>query len=153
MFTTRPAFTSPMPYQPVVVRWFTTWGPMPLEQLVQQVPPRATYALAGGGRLRVAEQFTRCDSGTVPTWSATGSVYGTGPRLLRLARINIRITAWSVTACMLQLYPASRHIRRWAAGRQERYFDLAHNAADTLAHLLAKLGTTQRVDSGQPRTD
>lgn len=124
-----------MRYDPVVVRWITH-GQKPLTQLVQQIPRRATYVLAGGGRLCITEPFTRGDSCVVPTWWAAGRLYGTGTRLPRFSRINIRINAWSATTCELQLYPASRHIRRWAAGRHARYFDLAHKSADTLADRL-----------------
>lgn len=133
------AIRPPVRYHPVVVRWITH-EQEPLEQLVQQIPRRATYLLAGGGRFRLTEPFTSCDGCPVPAWSAAGRLYGTGPRLLRFSRVRIRISAWSATACELQLCPASRHIRRWAAGRHARYFALAHESADTLAGLLVRPG-------------
>lgn len=124
-----------MPYHPVVVRWVSP-GARLLGQRLEQVLPGATYRLAGKGRLCVVRQFARGGCDTVPTWTAPGRLYGAG-RLLRSTRITMRVTAWPGTTGMVQLYPASRHLRRWSASRRARYFDLAHRATDTMAAILA----------------
>jgi len=70
-------------------------------------------------------------------WQAGGRLIGAGPRLARFTRIDIEVRAASCDSAEVRLLPRSRHIHRWAARRQRRYFQLAHAAADRLEQVLS----------------
>jgi hypothetical protein len=93
--------------------------------------------LAGLGELRV-DPLPRPDppgSGTL--WYGRGLLVGSGPRLARVTRLDIEVRPATRDTVEVRLVPRSRHIHRWAARRQRRYFRLAHAAADQLKQVLS----------------
>ena len=53
--------------------------------------------------------------------------------------VSVELTAWSATTTELRLAPVSAHVLRWSDRRWDRYFGLAHAAAD---QVIAALCTT-----------
>jgi hypothetical protein len=111
--------------------------------LVQQVLLDSTVFGAGdalqlgpGGVLRIDKPFSAMPSDPTRAWQATGRLYGRGPRIVRYARVELEIAAWSDDASELRLLPVARHLTRWGTRRHRRYFTLAHDGADFILELL-----------------
>jgi len=92
--------------------------------------------LARRGELRVQQPARPDPAGSTTRWHAGGRLVGAGPRLARSTRIDIEVSAGSPGTVEVRLVPRSRHIHWWAPGRQRRYFQLAHAAADELEQVL-----------------
>jgi hypothetical protein len=90
--------------------------------------------LDGGAILRLDGPLAAVPGTPVATWRATGRIH-TG-RLRPLARVEVELVAWSEHAADLVVRPATGHLGRWGARRRERYFALAHHAADRLVDVL-----------------
>jgi hypothetical protein len=89
------------------------------------------------GELRVDQPAQPDPVGSTTRWHAGGRLVGSGPLLARSTRIDIEVSAASSDTVELRLVPRSRHIHWWATGRQRRYFQLAHAAADELEQVLS----------------
>ena len=99
-------------------------------------PVAARLLRASGGALRIEVPFSPSDA-LVPTWRATGRLYGSGPRLARFARVEIELSDYDASTYELQVRARCRHVWRWGRRRQRRYFDAAHRAADSIVAALA----------------
>lgn len=92
--------------------------------------------LGPSGVLRIDKPFSVMPSGPTRAWHTTGRLYGRGPRIVRYARVELEIAAWSDGASELRLIPIARHLTQWGTRRQRRYFRLAHAGADVVLELL-----------------
>ena len=79
------------------------------------------------------------------SWRADGRLVTASDR--RIARIEIEFGVWSADATELSLRPTANHPERWTGGRQCRYFDAAHRAADGVLMLV-----NERCEQLSPRT-
>jgi hypothetical protein len=94
----------------------------------------AAVPLDGGALLRLDGPLTAVRGAPSPTWRATGRVHTGWP--WSLARVEVEVVAWSEHAADLVVRPAAGRLGRWGPRRRERYFTLAHQAADRLVHSL-----------------
>ena len=90
-----------------------------------------TVSLAGDGVLSFDTPL-RCTLGSYDlAWRTKGRLRTRRGRLV--ARVELTVDAWSSDATRLQIRPASHHPERWGRWRLNRYFRLAHVAADRIA--------------------
>jgi hypothetical protein len=80
------------------------------------------------------------------SWRTDGRLVTSRDR--RVARIEIEFSVWSTGATELSLRPVANHPERWTGGRQCRYFDAAHRAADGVLVLV-----NERCEQRDSRTD
>ena len=143
------SFVPPTWSDPGVTRRIGT-TPGALAHRLEGDPGLQRITLAGLGELRIdpparSEPAGAADPwpagappvGLAEPWHAGGRLVGAGPRLARSTRIDIEVRAASCDSAEVRLLPRSRHIHRWAARRQRRYFQLAHAAADRLEQVLS----------------
>ena len=90
--------------------------------------------LDGGALLRLDAPLAAVPGTSTPTWRATGRILTGWP--VPLARVEVELVAWSEHAADLVVRPAAGRVARWGPRRRERYFTLAHHAADRLAQVL-----------------
>ena len=105
--------------------------------------PDATIALVDDAELRVSEPLYPVLGFYDVSWRAGARLLGaplypTGRRRV-VARVEIEVDAWSCEATRLQLRPMATHPERWRAHHLERYFALAHDAADRTARRLSQI--------------
>jgi len=93
---------------------------------------REPIALGAGGRLVAHGRFVPVDGAPVQTWATTARVHVAGLHLAKFVRVELEISEHSAGSCALDVRPISPNVRRWGKWRSERYFNLAHQAADTL---------------------
>jgi hypothetical protein len=81
-------------------------------------------------------------------WRTTGCLYQGRNR--PVARLQLTVAAWSHDASELSLRPVSMHPERWGRRRTQRYFALAHDAADQVAAHLRDTELFTRRTSARP---
>jgi hypothetical protein len=121
---------------PVVVRRINTTPAELAHRIVSVGDPPPRLALGPLGELRVDSHPRQDPSDSAPVWQMRSRLVGAGPRIALFSRVDIEISPASSRSIELRVLPRSRHIHRWAARRRRRYFQLAHAAADRLAHLF-----------------
>lgn len=90
--------------------------------------------LGDAGWLRVDRALEpACASSTM---HVRARLHGRRPRLVRSIQVEISLAGWSDRAIELSLRPTARRPGQWGARRLNRYFRLAHLAADQLAATL-----------------
>jgi hypothetical protein len=119
-----------------------------LERRINQPLPVVNRAVSTGGPFEAASQISLGSDGTLsfdtPLRRTLGSydlAWRADARLLTrrgrlVARVALIVDGWSADATRLQLRPASVRPERWSRRRLERYFRLAHLAADRAAREL-----------------
>ena len=105
-------------------------------------------ALGRTDELRLDTPFERTSDRAVPTWRAHGRLLWHGPKLVRLARVEVDVTAWADDAAEVSVRPAGRRLLSWGPRREQRYFQSAHRAATRIADVVA----TRESDSSQRPT-
>ena len=91
--------------------------------------------------------FRRAAGAGCPAWRTTARLL-TGRRRLG-AGIEVEVGEWSADATHLLVRPLHRHPERWGAHRQQRYFTLAHLAADQTARALARPRVLEPAGRGE----
>ena len=119
-----------------VVRRINTTPAELAHRIVSVGDPPPRLALGPLGELRVDSHPRQDPSDSAPVWQMRSRLVGAGPRIALFSRVDIEISPASSRSIELRVLPRSRHIHRWAARRRRRYFQLAHAAADRLAHLF-----------------
>jgi hypothetical protein len=121
--------------------------PTPVVTVARLVPPpdrtelpAGTVDLGGGARLHLGDFCT-----SARTWGARARLSTPGLHAARFARVDVDLSPWSDGTWELSVRPVSRQLSAWGRRRRNRYFTLAHLAADQLARLL--------VDPCDPRGD
>lgn len=122
----------------VVARRVDRWWP-DVELALVEHPLDAVELDAGSARF--GGRFRRTGASTL---TASARLYGRGLRLLRFTRVIVEVSAWADDHGELRVRPVSRGVGRWGARRQQRYFDLAHELADTLRAAV----TTRSITPG-----
>jgi hypothetical protein len=89
-----------------------------------------------GGRLVIRHPFATVRSSPVRTWATSGWFVVAGAHAAKVVRVEIELAEYSSRASTLEVRPVSRNVRRWGRWRFDRYFGLAHAAADALAREL-----------------
>jgi hypothetical protein len=81
-------------------------------------------------------------------WRTTACLYQGRNR--PVARLQLTVAAWSHDASELSLRPVAKHPERWGRRRTQRYFTLAHEAADKVSSHLRDTELTLRETSARP---
>ena len=121
----------------VVTRW-VDWGPVTVDEaLPHWADNPERVALGRGAELQLDADFERAADPHVPTWHAPGRLVWPDRRLMRVAHIEIDVTAWSEDKVEVSVRPAGRRVLSWGPRRERRYFDAAHRAATRVAAVVA----------------
>jgi len=127
------------PSDPVVTRWVRhgrTPRPAVLANLTA-LPIGQPIALPQGA-LRLDRPFARStDPNGRETWSTQARVVTSAATVVRFARVEIAIIAWTGQLSEVTVRSRGRHLISWSDRREHRYFALAHDAATHIADLLA----------------
>jgi hypothetical protein len=133
----------------VVSRWLAA-DAGDLEQVVARADElfQRPLPLGNAGRLVVRRRFAPVPSAPVSVWATKGWLHATGPHFAKAVRVELELAEHSGTAYAIDVRPVSPNVRRWGKWRYERYFDLAHRAADALTGGLR----SARGESGLARS-
>lgn len=96
----------------------------------------APMSLGNGDELRFDGAFERTSDRALPTWRAPGRLVWHGPKLARVARVEIDVTKWGDDAAEVSVRPAGRGVFSWGPRRERRYFLSAHRAATHIARAV-----------------
>ena len=130
-----------------------------LERRINQPLALVNRAVSTGGPFRTSSPISFRAAGTLvfdtplrrtlgshdPAWRADARLVARHGR--PVARVAITVDTWSADATRLQLRPASLRPDRWSRRRLQRYFRLAHLAAD---HVARELDEQSRAPQLQP---
>ena len=134
------------------------WPTFVIERRVNQ-PPQAVQA---GLRERRSRSTPTSGSGPVGalhletpwrpalcwhslSWRANGRLVNGRGRLV--ARVEIEVGEWSEDSTRLQVRPRARRLERWTGRRIQRYFALAHDAADQTARRLNDIAVAPELEA------
>ena len=111
--------------------------------------PDAQRALSrielGHGRwLTIDRPLTPVELGR-QTWRGRGRLHRSGLGLVRYARVELELSAWSEDASQLWIRPVASHPTRWGVRRLRRYIATATDAADHLWRSLTDLAQSRAV--------
>lgn len=76
-------------------------------------------------------------AGTAGRWRAAARLRFANARIVRFARVDIEVTLFAGNVAELSVHPRAVGAHQWGRSRQDRYFALAHRAADELARRLS----------------
>jgi hypothetical protein len=127
---------------PLIDEVVTLWVESPPQSLASVLHGLANsrgerIALGGGDELQLEGGFERSSDRALPTWRAPARLLWHGPKLVRVARVEVDVTAWRDDAAEVSVRPAGRRVLSWGHRRERRYFESAHRAATHLAHAVA----------------
>ena len=119
-----------------------------LERRINEPLPVVNRAVSTGGPFAAASPIVLGSDGTLTfetplrrtvgsydlAWRADARLVTRRGRLV--ARVALTVDGWSADATRLQLRPATVRPERWSRRRLERYFRIAHLAADQAAREL-----------------
>jgi hypothetical protein len=132
------------PLEEVVAQWVRV-PRAEVEHAVHATPGDDRIPLSGTEELRLDTPFERTADRALPTWRAQGRLLWHGPMRVRLARIEVDVTAWTDDAAEVSVRPAGRRLLTWGPRRERRYFHSAHRAANVIADAVGRGGDpTQR---------
>jgi hypothetical protein len=106
--------------------------------------PGRDIDLGAAGWLRPEGAFVTVDGGVA--WQARGRLYVRRRGIVRYARVELEVSAWSAHASQLWLRPTCRSPLRWGRRRLRSYLDAAHLAADVLVAVVTRVAT-EEVDA------
>jgi hypothetical protein len=136
-----------------------TWPTFVVERRVNQ-PPQVVQAalrrtdaltvesripLGGDGELCFETPWRPALSWHSLSWRANGRLVNGRGRVV--ARVEIEVGAWAEDATRLQVRPRARRLERWTGRRIQRYFALAHEAADRTARALNELAVAPETEA------
>jgi hypothetical protein len=78
------------------------------------------------------------------SWRANGRLVNGRGHLV--ARVEIEVGEWSDDATRLQVRPRARRFEHWTGRRMQRYFPLAHDAADQTARELIAIAEAPETE-------
>ena len=119
----------------VVTRWAS--APPPSIELALHRLEDGGAALGRGDELQLDAAFDRSSDRALPTWRAPARLVWHGPKLARVAHVEVEVTAWSDGAAEVTVRPAGRRVLSWGPRRERRYFASAHRAASHIAQVVA----------------
>lgn len=136
-----------------------TWPTFVVERRVNQPPHavqdalRRSDALAVDTRIGLGHDGALCvETPWRPSlcwhslsWRANGRLVDQRGHLV--ARVEIEVGAWSDDATRLQVRPRARRLESWTGRHIQRYFALAHDAADQTARALNELAAAPETEA------